>query len=200
MVNSGIFCTPEMKLWIRKHQGKKTRSELYQMFRNAFGEQFSNGQIRGYFQRYGELKKGESPNRTLSGNAKELYFSVQEVADMFCVNPKTISDRINRGTLKATRLGSRWGIPYESVLGLAEFYADKKLPWPALTLEQSAQLLGYSRSDYLSYAVQMGYVEAIKIRKVWFIRKSDIDDAYQYIAKTENVRVPWAYLKKLRSA
>lgn len=128
------------------------------------------------------------------------YYTVTEAAYIFDVTREAILNRIRNKTIAATKTGRRWLIKDDEFDRIAPFYLDKKTPWPAVTVSCAAKMLGFSSAHGINAAIGRGSIEAVKIGRLNFVRKSDIEWGIKQMKENGFTKIPWYKLQEQKKA
>lgn len=128
-------------------------------------------------------------------------YSPTEVADMLNISRNAVLQGIQAGRIQASRCGNgRWAITEQEFERL-HAYHQRQAPWPALTAEQAADQLGYASPRTVKWAIDRGYLAAVKVIDKatgckWLVKQGDVDRALQYLRETGDPKVNWVRLRK----
>lgn len=128
------------------------------------------------------------------------YYTVTEAAYIFGVTRDNILKRIKNKTIAATKKGKRWLIKDDEFDRIAPFYLEKKTPWPAITVACAAKMLGFSTVNGINDAIGRGTIESVKIGRLNFVRKSDIEWGIRQMKEKGFTKIPWYKLQEQKKA
>jgi len=125
------------------------------------------------------------------------WYTVREVAYIFNITPENIQLRIKCKTIKANKFGgNRYLISEEEMEKLEKYYENKKIPWPAYTVKEAADRLGFGSHAAINQPAKRGYIDYIMIRNKRYVRKSDIEWGLKQMKDKGFTKIPWYILKK----
>lgn len=174
--------TEEEKDYLRHKYLKYGYKRIPQKFNQNFGLNLSSDTIWSQCEYLG-----------LQGQLDDAMYTLNEASELLGCSHETLKRRIMKGTVKAEKKLNRYYISEKELNRLNGYYLAKA-PWPAIPSSEAQKRLGYTCAN-LAKLVQTGSLTGIKCGKILMIKLSDIERAEKYLAKTGNIRVPWAKLK-----
>jgi hypothetical protein len=177
-----VWQEPE-KAFMREVYPWHTPDEMARMLKERFGITVSGAAVRNQAGVLG-----------VAGEVPPGWYSLVETGEILGVCHKALRQQVRRGDIRAKKASRVWVISETELDRLIARYLPE-LPWPAVGIDQATKMLGYATRWPVHRAVQLGHLESVRIGPRRWIRRSDIDRACAYLAKTGFVQVPWQRLK-----
>lgn len=138
------------------------------------------------------IVKQQAGRLGVSCYAPSGWYTLREASYIFRVSPENLQMRIKKGTIKGSKFGGkRYLISEEEMARLESYYFPQELPWPAYTVEEAAERLGFSSSAAINQPAKRGYIESITIKRNRYVRKSDIEWGLEQMKTKGFTKIPW---------
>ncbi|TSC52143.1 MAG: Structural protein, partial [Parcubacteria group bacterium LiPW_72] len=116
-------------------------------------------------------------------NTKTKHISLAEATKYCEYSQEYLSLLARHGTLPAIKLGRNWFITREDILRYTRKIAIKKgeIQPQSISLAEAAKEFGSSQ-EYLSLLARKGTIPAVKVGRVWFTTREDVEDYFRRVS------------------